>query len=104
MEERNENVMTYEENVNNIPEVEAMYVEPEKVELKIDYKALAAGAAALIGGIYVAKKWIAPKLEAWNESRLAKKGYVKLKPGEMIVQTQVEDADSEDMAEAEEVK
>lgn len=104
MEERNENVMTYEENVDVNTEVEATNVEPDYVETKLDYKTLGLGAAALIGGVYAVKKWVAPKVKAWNENRLAKKGYVKLQPGEMIVQTQVEDVDSEDMAEAEEVK
>lgn len=105
MEERNENVMTYEENnIIDPEEVEVIYAEPEHVENGLDLKTLGLGAAAIIGGIYVVKKWVAPKVSAWNENRLAKKGYVKLQPGEMIVRGEVEEEVLEEAVETTEEK
>ena len=104
MEERNENVMTYEENVNTDTEVEVSYAEPEEAAIGLDYKLIGLGAAALIGGVVAVKKFVAPKVKTWNEKRLAKKGYVKLQPGEQIVKIMVNDEDSDDAVETEEEK
>lgn len=100
MEERNENVMTYDATEN--AEVEAMYVEPEKVENKIDFGAIALGVVTVVGGVAAILHFTKEKREARKEAKLAEQGYVKLKPGEVIVK--VEDKDSEDAVETEEEK
>ena len=103
MEERNENVMTIEENVNTT-EVEATYGEPAEETGKVDLGAIALGLTVVVGGVAAFLHFTKDKREARKEAKLAKQGYVKLQPGEMIVKTEVEDVDSEDAVEADEEK
>lgn len=105
MEERNENVMTIEENVNTNTEVEATYEEPAEETGKVDLGAIALGLTVVVGGVAAILHFTKEKREARKEARLAKQGYVKLQPGEMIVRAEVEDEeDSEDAVETEDEK
>lgn len=104
MEERNENVMTYEENVDTNTEVEATYGEPAEETGKVDLGAIALGLTVIVGGVAAILHFTKDKREARKEARLAKQGYVKLQPGETIVRAEVEDEDSEDEVETEDEK
>ena len=98
-----ENVMTYEENADTNTEEEAIYVEPEEIKVKADFAGLAVVGGVVVAGAIAIWNLTKDKRKAWKEARLAKQGYVKLQPGEMIVRAEV-DEDSEDWVETEDEK
>lgn len=76
-----ENIMTCEEIENT--EVTEFNEEPEEAG-KSNLGAIVLVAGAVIGGAVAVAHFTKNKREAWREKRLAKKGYVKLKPGEYV--------------------
>lgn len=77
-----ENIMTYEEIENT--EVAEVNEEPEEAG-KSNLGAIVLTVGAVVGGAIAVAHFTKKKREAWREKRLAKKGYVKLKPGEYVV-------------------